>query len=49
MYVYHMHASQLGGQKEGVDPLELGLQMVAGSHVGAENPAHVLRRSNKCS
>jgi hypothetical protein len=31
------------------DPLDLGLQILLGSYVGAGNPAWVLCKSNKCS
>ena len=41
--------STVGDQKRMSDPLELALQMVVSSHVGAGNPTQILWKSSQCS
>lgn len=49
LYVYHICAYCLWGQKRTLDPQELGLQMVVNHCMGAGNSTLVLCKSYKCS
>ena len=40
-----MHAGAYGGKKDMLDPLEMELQTIASSHMGAQNQAEVCKSS----
>lgn len=48
MSVDHMHARCLQKPLEGMNPLELGSQMVTSYHIGAENQIQILWKSIWC-